>query len=242
MTYTTATEAAKAYAQQNPSLTTYPDEGITLTEKDTAEILNDRKILWETETGNLMFMAIQDNLRNALEHDVEEWCNNQRDIDFDELEIYPEDIAEEAWDMYCGTGEITSNDEIEIIENSPNVNLVAFLNEDNSQGNDDRSEEAVKQLHEQLPFNVKYDELYYAVQNVPSDFRDIWVVMSVPLKDFTSDWRSITVENPTLYIGNALMGGYFDFQADDTILVDRDDVLASIAWIDEYSSSEATVH
>lgn len=242
MTYNTAREAAEAFAKARPTFTSYPDDAeIELTDKDISEILNGGKTLWETETGDAMFTNIQDALRDSLEYDVKEWCDSQHDVDFDELEIYPEDIAEEAWELYC-EGKIESNDEIQIIEQSPSVNLVVFMHEDNSQGTLDRSEESVRELQEELSFDIPFDTLYEAVQNTPSEFREIWMIVAVPLKDFDTHWSTVTVQNPTMYIGNSLMGGYMDFDVEGTFTVNREDVLASIGWKNEYDSNEAKVN
>ena len=239
MTYTTAKDVAEAFAQQYPTLTSYPDDmEITLTDNDIAGILNG-KTLWETESGNDAFNAIQDSLRDALEHDIKDW-DELDTIDFDETDYDEDDIVDEAWDLYCN-GKITSNDEIDIINNSPDVDLVAILYDDETQGSGDRSEDAVKKLQEELPFDIDFDTLNEAVQNTPSDFRDIWMLVSIPLKEIEFEWKTLTVTNPTAYIGNALMGGYFDFVIPSTVTVHRDDVQASISWKESYDSNSATM-
>lgn len=239
MTYTTAKDAAEAFAQQYPTLTSYPsDMEITLDENDIAGILNG-KPLWETTSGTHAFTHIQDALWDALEHDIKNW-DELDTIDFDETDYDEDDIVNEAWDLYCN-GKITSNDEIDIINNSPDVDLVAFLYDDETQGTGDRSEEAVKQLQEELPFQIDFDTLNEAVQHAPSDFRDIWMLVSIPLKDIEFEWKTLTVTNPTAYIGNALMGRYFDFVIPSTVTVHRDDVQASISWKESYDSNSATM-
>ena len=240
MTYNTAREAAEAYAKDNPNLTSYPDGvEIELSTNDISDIL-EGKTLWETESGNEAFIHIQENLRDALEYDIKTWDGIDEN-DFEEHGYDHSDIVEEAWDLFCA-GKIDGNDEQLVIEQSPAVELAVILHEDNTNGTEDRSEEAVKALQEQLPFNVSFDALYEAVQETPSDFREVWMLVSVPLAKIDTEWNTLTVHNPLMYLGNALMGGFTEFKADGPITVDREDVLASIAWKEEYESNEAEIN
>lgn len=236
MTYSNAHEAAEAYAQENPTLTSYPEMEITLTSSDISEILSGRT-LWETETGDAAFENIQFALRDALSYDIQTWGGLDEN-DFEENNYDINDVIEEAWDLYCA-GKIEGNDEQIIVEQSPSVELAVILHEDNTNGTEDRSEEAVKHFQEQLPFSVSFDELNNAIQETPSEFREVWMLVSVPLEKFDTEWETLTVHNPLMYIGNALMGAFAEFKANGTITIHREDVLATIAWKDEYESNEA---
>lgn len=89
--------------------------------------------------------------------------------------------------------------------------------------------------------NVSPEKLLGAMQEVPDDFYSLWCVVSMPqrvLLDAFHGSKTIDVSSPTIYIGNFMMGAYYDFKIHGALTLKLDEMSPYFAYLDEYYADE----
>lgn len=89
--------------------------------------------------------------------------------------------------------------------------------------------------------NVSPEKLLGAMQEVPDDFYSLWCVVSMPqrvLLDAFHGSKTIDVSSPTIYIGNFMMGAYYDFKMHGTLTLKLDEMSPYFAYLSEYYADE----
>lgn len=89
--------------------------------------------------------------------------------------------------------------------------------------------------------NVSPEKLLGAMKEVPDNFYSLWCVVSMPqrvLLDAFHGSKTIDVSSPTIYIGNFMMGAYYDFKIHGTLTLKLDEMSPYFAYLSEYYADE----